>query len=358
MSGISSFRHLSDAQLSNRLSHLVSAERHATAELVACLEEFDRRRLHLALGFSSLYAFCQKQLQLGEGAAYRRIEVARATRRCPQLLHMLKDGRLSLATACLIAPKLGGVDAPELLQQAAYKSKREVELLMATRYPRPPVPSAVRKLPQPRPVAIQNTSLHRSISARTLDLVQPQVLLEPPSRPAVVAPLSESRYKLQVTISSVARERLAQIQDLMRHRLPSGDPAAIIEQALQVLHAELLKRKAAEVAKPRTGKRASGAEGRYIPAAVKREVWRRDGGALRVHGIRWRQVRLLTRRGIPSCAAVRRGRPGNASKHRAALPGAQRIRMGAASRRRDCRAHREIKRPERAVPCRSVRAPV
>ena len=43
----------------------------------------------------------------------------------------------------------------------------------------------------------------------------------------VVAPLSESHYKLQVTISASVRQRLQQIQDLMRHRLPSGDPAAI-----------------------------------------------------------------------------------------------------------------------------------
>lgn len=55
--------------------------------------------------------------------------------------------------------------------------------------------------------------------------------------------------ELQVTISSAGRERLRAIQDLMRHRLPSGDPAAIIERALEVLHAELLKKKAAEVAR-------------------------------------------------------------------------------------------------------------
>lgn len=42
----------------------------------------------------------------------------------------------------------------------------------------------------------------------------------------------------------------------MRHRLPSGDPAAIVEQAFEVLHAELLKRKAAQVATPRTGRMA------------------------------------------------------------------------------------------------------
>ncbi|HEX6324385.1 MAG TPA: HNH endonuclease signature motif containing protein [Vicinamibacterales bacterium] len=99
-----------------------------------------------------------------------------------------------------------------------------------------------------------------------------------PSRRPIVAPLSESHYKLQVTITAAARERLGQIQDLMRHRLPNGDPAAIVEHALEVLHAELLKQKAAEVAKPRTGRAAADAKGRHIPASVRRAAWRRDEG--------------------------------------------------------------------------------
>src|SRR5690606_13653310 len=100
----------------------------------------------------------------------------------------------------------------------------------------------------------------------------------PALRRPVIAPLSESHYKLQVTISAAARERLSQIQASMRHRLPNGDPAAIVEHALEVLHAELLKQKAAQVAKPRVGREAREAKGRYVPASVKREVWRRDQG--------------------------------------------------------------------------------
>jgi 5-methylcytosine-specific restriction endonuclease McrA len=39
----------------------------------------------------------------------------------------------------------------------------------------------------------------------------------------------------------------------------------------------LLKQKAAQVARPRTG-RTTDAKGRHIPASVRREVWRRDQG--------------------------------------------------------------------------------
>jgi 5-methylcytosine-specific restriction endonuclease McrA len=52
----------------------------------------------------------------------------------------------------------------------------------------------------------------------------------------------------------------------------------IVEHALEVLHAELLKQKAAVVAKPRVGRAAAEARGRYIPASIRRAVWRRDEG--------------------------------------------------------------------------------
>lgn len=283
MRAIPSFRNHTDNEVTSDLTRLAAQERCSIVELVACLEEFDRRRLYLPLGFTSIYRYCEEMLRLREGAAYRRIEIARASRRCPELLSMLQDGRLSLATACLVAPKLGTDRTAALLREAAFKSKREVERLVAAFYPQPPVPAVIRKLPEPKaveiPIAVEAGKLE-AVGEAPLLLARPIATAppSPPSRRPVLAPLSAEHYKLQVTISAAARERLKQIQDLMRHRLPSGDPAAIVEHAFEVLHAELLKRKAAQVAKPRTGKKTSEAKGRYIPASVKREVWRRDQG--------------------------------------------------------------------------------
>jgi 5-methylcytosine-specific restriction endonuclease McrA len=286
MRAIPSFRNHTDNEVASDLTRLAAQSRCSIVELVACLEEFDRRRLYLPLGFTSIYRYCEEMLHLREGAAYRRIEVARASRRCPELLEMVQDGRLSLATACLIAPRLGTDRIPALLRQAAFKSKREVERLVAAFYPLPPVPSVIRKLPEPKTleIPIAETKLETVGEAPPL-LARPAVPPPPPSSPRpVLAALSEAHYKLQVTISAAARERLQQIQDLMRHRLPNGDPAAIVEHALEVLHAELLKQKAAQVAKPRTGRQASEAKGRYIPASVRREVWRRDQGRCAFRG--------------------------------------------------------------------------
>lgn len=285
------FAHNTDQQLHAELARLSAHERSATADFVACLGEFDRRRLFLELGFTSIYAYCAARLHLTEGAAYRRIEAARASIRFPVMLDMLRDGRLSLATAALIGPKLTPVNAEDMLSESAFKSKREVEALLARLHPQPLVPSVIRKLPEPKtatapssfvgsaPVLVDLTPVSQTLAPEPASVAAPAAPASAPaSRRPVVAPLSESHYKLQVTIGAAARERLRQIQDLMRHRLPNGDPAAIVEYALEVLHADLLKQKAAQVAKPRAGRQAREAKGRYIPASVKREVWRRDQG--------------------------------------------------------------------------------
>jgi hypothetical protein len=283
MRDIRSFKNFSDSEITIELTRLAAEERRATAKLVACLEEFDRRRLYLGYGFSSIYAYCKEKLHLSDDAAYRRIEVARASRRFPQLLDMIDTGSLSITTACLIAQKLSHDCADVLFARAAFKSKQEVERLIAALYPQPPVPSLVRKLPELKPQSPTPAVGTFEAEARLLAGPESPVIplapaISAPSRRPVIAPLSEAHYKLQVTIGAAAREKLRQIQDLMRHRIPNGDPAFIIEHALDLLHMELLKRKAAEVERPRRRKEALDPKGRYIPAAVRRTVFRRDRG--------------------------------------------------------------------------------
>jgi hypothetical protein len=93
---------------------------------------------------------------------------------------------------------------------------------------------------------------------------------------AVVAPLAPERYKIQFTTSCEAHEKLRRAQALLRHVIPSGDPAAVFERALDALLADLEKKKLSATNRPRAP-RATARETRHIPAAVRREVWQRDG---------------------------------------------------------------------------------
>src|SRR5262245_37743481 len=97
---------LTDDQLIDEATRLAQHERAATADLLRCLIEVDTRRLFLRAGYASLFAFCTQVLHLAEGAAYNRIEAARAARRFPILLERIADGSLTLTSARLLAPHL------------------------------------------------------------------------------------------------------------------------------------------------------------------------------------------------------------------------------------------------------------
>src|SRR5688572_2579577 len=147
MTSHTSLTHLQDDELLSTVKRLVTYERRATVALLRSLIELDARRLYLREGCSSLFTYCTQMLRLSEGGAYNRIEVARAAGRYPALLEHLEDGSLTLTTARLIAPHLDPDNHDAVFAAARHKSKREVEVLIASINPRPAPRPSVRKLP-------------------------------------------------------------------------------------------------------------------------------------------------------------------------------------------------------------------
>ena len=98
-------------------------------------------------------------------------------------------------------------------------------------------------------------------------------------RPAV-APLAEETYKVQFTASRELRDKLRQAQDLLRHRVPDGDLACIVEKALDLLIDQVKKERFAVGRKSRQKSAASAQEtpSRHIPDPIRRKVYERDGG--------------------------------------------------------------------------------
>jgi len=277
---------LSDGDLAARVRSLAQQERSATAALVAHLAVFDARRLFLAEGCTSLFAYCTEVLRLAEYAAYNRIEAARAARDIPVLLEMLAAGDLTLATVRLLAPHLRQDTGAELLAAARGKSKREVEELVAELRPKPPVPPSIRMRPLPKdaPAPGPSANGHLDFSGRhAANHVEGNAGSGPPSvrRPAV-EPLGGRQFRVQFTASEATRDKLRLAKDLLRHQIPDGDLGAIVDRALTVLLEALAREKFAATDRPRPrGSAGSGAPkvaSRHIPAYVRRAVWMRDGG--------------------------------------------------------------------------------
>src|SRR5918994_5919699 len=124
-SGTCPFATLSDNQLIAEVKRLAATERRATAALIRSLMELDSRRLYLGEGSSSLFTYCTQVLHLAEGAAYNRIEAARAARRFPSILDAIAEGALTLTSVRLLAPHLTDDSHRALLDAARHKSKRD-----------------------------------------------------------------------------------------------------------------------------------------------------------------------------------------------------------------------------------------
>jgi len=272
-----------DDELLRRLVNLLNNSRRVEADLVAHIGEVDARRLYARQASPSMFVYCTQVLHLSEAEAYLRINAARAAREHPILLTMLEDGRLHLSGIVQLAPHLTPQNREVLLERATYRSKREIEELLAELFPRPDAPALMRKLPERRPAPPPVLPSPQGPPAQNPELFPERVEqpgpVAPPPPAALVLPLSPARYKVQFTASAELHDKLERLQALMRSKVPDGDLAAIIEAAVTEKLERLEARRFGTTKAPRRqlSDRDTSPGSRYIPAAVKRVVSERDG---------------------------------------------------------------------------------
>ena len=234
---------LSASDLRSATRELVRTSHGLDATLLVHLGEIDERKLYLDWTFSSMFAFCVGELGFSEDVACNRIDLARAARRMPVILEALHSGKVHLAGLRLLAPHLTTENQEKVLAEAAGKSKRQIEELVARLSPQPAVASMVRKLPG-RPNLLPETSPALSF-ATAAPVVPPEsspslALAPQPAPPPrrderrpVGAPLAEDTFKFQFTASRACHDKFRQAQDLLRHRIPDGDLAMIVPELIQ-----------------------------------------------------------------------------------------------------------------------------
>jgi len=165
-------------------------------------------------------------------------------------------------------------------------------MIVARLDPKPDVPSTIRKVGVPVVEATKTLLLTESEpSGSAASATTPASSLAPgsPAQPAAgfaspmmsarpaAALLSPERYRLQFTVSKDTYEKLQRAQNLLCREVPSGDPAAIFERALDLLLHSVEKKKLGRTDKPRAPRKPKRGS-RRIPAHVRREVRKRDGG--------------------------------------------------------------------------------
>jgi 5-methylcytosine-specific restriction endonuclease McrA len=283
---------LPDQDLLASLHALAHTEREATAEIVARLAELEiRPKLYASQSFGSLFAYCTKALRLSEDAACSRIEVARVSRRFPQILDRLASGVLTLSAVRVLGRHLTSENCEAVLDRASGRSCREVEALVAELAPRPDLAASVRKLPTLVAAVASATgsapSAARMPAEPAVGTPPSPALLAPTARPVIRASAPE-RYRVQFTVGQQTHDKLRRVQALLRREIPDGDPGAIFDRALTLLLDKVEKTKLGATVRPRPSRpirhatdkaaRPDGAPSRHVPSEVKRAVWQRDGG--------------------------------------------------------------------------------
>ena len=249
------FETMSDRDVVERLRELLREERRLTAAVLAHLGEVEARKLYLPAACSSMHVYCTRLLGMSEDQAFKRIRAARAVRRHPAVATAVAEGRLHLAGVVLLAPHLTGDNAEELVAEASGKSKAEIDVLLARRAPKPDVAERLERV------------------AEQTGLVAPGPV--PQEKTAKVAPLGPQRFALQMTISEETQRKLLRAQALLRHQVPSGDLAEVLDRALDALLDRAEGRKLGKTRAPRAARKS--ANRRYVPRAVRRQVVARDG---------------------------------------------------------------------------------
>ena len=346
-----------DPELMKRLQLLAASDRKLVARLVVYLGEVDARGLFREHAYSNMHDFVVKELRMSDAEAYLRVQAARMARSYPVMISLLATGDVHLSTLRQIAPVLTPENHMQWLERIRGKTKREVECLLAELYPKPDAPSRTRRLPEQRSGARAaarahvSTSLDLQLTAATAATTSPtahgdvtgfgtaetasaasetpgvgpansspaaspsatttpakrfdaasveEFFLEPPpAERSSWTPLGAGRYRLQWTAHQALHDKLEQLKHLMRHQVPDGNLAVIVERAVDLLLDKTLKArfgvKAPSDSRPAPTQHAHPSDGpttqvcasdhktpasssRHIARAVAREVFLRDQG--------------------------------------------------------------------------------
>ena len=286
--------HLRNEVLLRDLPTVVEEDRANTALLLAHLAEVDTRRLYLSAACSSMYVYCLRKLHMSEDEACTRTKAARIAREFPALLTALAEGRLHLSAILLLGPELTKENAEELLAAAAHKSKADVQLLLARRFPQPDVatriepislgsqqPEIIRTTSEPVSLCFSSNSSDSNLKTSHIPnpISVPERIREPLCIPAAkVTPLSQGRFELKTTIEESTLEKLREVQELLGHEIAPGDVAQVLDFALDAALEKLKKRKFAPSGKRRRSGKCPEAGSGYVSSEVKKAVWERDGG--------------------------------------------------------------------------------
>lgn len=322
----------SDDQIISRIHKLTRRERTATLLVLLHLNEIERRKLHLALGYSSMFAFCTSGLGYSESDAGRRIQAARCIVRFPDVYGLLESNAVTIVTVSRVASILTAENKDALLARIRGRTQDEVDAVVAEYRPRAAEPRdrveviACRAVPQSPAAPLLKAMTTAQGADPSLACAPAPPTCETSNYShngsecedrAEVRSVTELRLKYSFAASERFKAKLGRVQSLAAHRLPAR---ASLEDVFELLMDEFIERKDPRKRSERREKRARAAEHgnantasvypRHIPASVRDRVFQRDGGCCAFVGRDGRRCASTHMLQVDHVIPVARGGPG------------------------------------------------
>ena len=314
----------SDQELLDGVFAAVTREFEDVAVVIAHLAEMDKRKLFAGEGCSSLKTYCMEVLHLTEDQTYSRIAVARVAQKFPVVLDLLADGLVHLTAVDRLGPSLTQENHLAILEEATLKNMAQVEEIVARLRPKPPVPSSIRNLGSSSGQGEGGEGFFGSGSeGGPEEEAREEHIRASRTRRSAISPLAPASHEIHIMADEETVYALRELQELLSHQVPSGDPAVIIKHSLLRTLKEVKKerfgtgkrRKRAEeeisanqeegvsqevskegtkLASQEEPKGTSGKtlgeenRSRYIPKEIRKAVWERDQGRCAFRSIKER----------------------------------------------------------------------
>lgn len=290
----------SDENLLHDLKKLVQHEREILRDILHSLLEVEDRKLYLARGYPSLFEFATKELGYSGSAAQRRILAMRLIRGMPEVSEKIESGSISLCVAA----------------QAQSFFKEENRIRKAKTGEKPFDLSEKREI----------LSNLEGLSSRQCDRVLANLSSSPLTPPEKEKALPRNLTQIQFIADEALMDKLNRLKNLMAHRNFEGKYSDLFHQITDIALAQLDPRgsehkkpsnrkwrnpsqlaensnqthsdlsqslptstvdsekekeglsKSANILRKESDSSPSNQRSRYIPAAIRRQVWSRDQG--------------------------------------------------------------------------------
>ena len=283
---------LSNEFLLNQTRALAAEERKLTTRMLWHLREIEERRLFAERGYPSLFEMCVRELGYSEATAQRRIAAMRLIREIPELQTKLESGELKMGQVSQVQ---GFLRAERREQGRSYSLQEKKDLI--ARIEGKSTRETERELTSISPQSAGVKEKERAISATETEIrfIADEALLDKLKRlQELGSHRFEARSKYADLFHWLADLGLAKLEP-KSVELETAAPHPAEESLLSTLKPSVsvhdsstnaiehsvqdTSTTAMELIEPMsTEKPQKRSLSRYIPAAIKRRVWTRDGG--------------------------------------------------------------------------------